>query len=86
MRKKRKNYSCSEDPGIRPHSDVELKDVNSSKITILLMPRKSMDKFWVKLVKWHDGIGRSALAVPTHHNLGRWHSQSKKHENEFKKL
>ena len=69
--KKKKNYSCSEDPGIRPHSDVALKDVNSSKMTILLMPRKSMDDFWSKIVKWHDGIGRRALDVSTRHNLTR---------------
>ena len=28
-----------------------------------------MDEFWSKLVKWHDGIGRSALDVQTHLDL-----------------
>ena len=76
----------SEDPAIRPYSDVALKDVNLSESTILLMPRKSMDKFCTKLLKWDDGIGRSALDVPTHLNLQRWHIQSRKHGSGFKKL
>ena len=45
-----------------------------------------MDEFWGKLVKWHDGIGRSALDVQPHHNLQRLHIQTRKHENELKKL
>lgn len=76
----------SEDQAIRPYNDVALKYVNLSKSTVLLIMRKSMDKFWGKLMKWHDGIGRSALDVPTHHNLQRWHIQSRKHGHEFKKL
>ena len=50
------------------------------------MPRKSMDEFWGKLVKLHDGIGWSALDVPTHLNLQMCNIQSRKYGSGFKKL
>ena len=53
----------------RTLSGVALIDKIYSASPILLIPRKSMDDFCYKLVKWDVGIGRSALDAPTHNNL-----------------
>ena len=52
---------------------------------ILLNPSKSMDQFWVKLVKLHDEIGRYILEVPNMYTEAvDWGSPTEKSENDVK--
>ena len=52
----------------------------------MLMLRKTMDNFLVKLVKWHDGIGGPTLDAAHHHILNMCSIQLRKKESGFKKL
>ena len=49
------------------------------------MLRKTTDNFWVKLVKWHDGIEGPTLDAPNHHSLKIGYIQLRTAGSGFKK-